>query len=307
MLWFANCPRLQSLSWTVLKDEFGPIAKAGEQIVEGISSLALAGHLVRLHSVKLNFKSFMTPVDSLPLTLSLTKLLTSLKAPLQVLEIEYAQNMDATIFLPVLQCHFSTLRDLNINIDSSHTVQTLLTSCPLLEEFKGSKVRALDMMSGAPWSCLGLQHLQLMIELDPEMEDQPGMTKDDQQVFALRQISQLARMNRLDFSGRLSYGEGNVSRFRRPTLERYQQGNNLDLRLSKGLDLLCTLSRLQYVTLPCGQVWDDQEFDWALLHWPNLSNMWETVIPVWRLLPIPDGLDGFAGKVAAFRTVIQNK
>ncbi|KAI9234720.1 MAG: hypothetical protein BYD32DRAFT_438967 [Podila humilis] len=163
------------------------------------------------------------------------------------------------------------------SVDSTRAVQTIMTSCPLLEEFSGNKVQALDMMEGKPWVCLSLRVLDLMIEMDPEMEGQPRITRDSQQLFALRQISRLTRMERIEFTGYTSCSElaklldEPLLKPNRPILAREEPRYNLELRLSKGLGLLCTLPNLKFIRLPSGQDWSMRDIDWARMHWPRLE------------------------------------
>ncbi|KAF9114318.1 hypothetical protein BGX30_006646, partial [Mortierella sp. GBA39] len=270
MTWFKNCPRLRRLSWALDKNDIESDAAnedydrqrllMNNRILEDMAQLALRGYLQSLQILELYLHNDVKNDESVPITRSVVKLLAALKSPLRELELHCGQDLVTATFLPEIQRHFSFLTSLDVSVlpaDSSHMVQTIMTSSPLLWHFSGNKVQALDMMRGEPWVCLGLGRLYLTIELDPEMEDQPGMTMDDQQLFALRQISRLTRMNTINFTGTISCRERESAR-ENPNgsrLERHEHQHNLDLRLSKGLGFLGVLSELQWIMLPSGQEW----------------------------------------------------
>ncbi|KAI7823519.1 hypothetical protein BC939DRAFT_451237 [Gamsiella multidivaricata] len=133
------------------------------------------------------------------------KLLNNLTLPLTRFGL-YDFDIDSHLTFPAMQRHFATIRFLDISMipsDSSWMVQTIMTSCPLLEDFSGDVIRVLDMMEGAPWVCFGLQILRLVFEVDPENRT-PGRTKKDQCLFAYRQLSRLSRLRELDYHGRNS-------------------------------------------------------------------------------------------------------
>ncbi|KAF9956776.1 hypothetical protein BGZ72_002462 [Mortierella alpina] len=253
------------------------------EILESLSQLALRGHLRGLRSVTLDMVARGTYSPRAPVCQYISNLLTALASPLRYLKLEFGHDMDGTSFLPAFGHHFSTLTHIVVSMwvgDSSRMAQTILSSCPLLLVLSGNKVRALDMMDGKPWACLSLRSLKLTVELDPEMEDHPGKTRDDQQLFALQQISRLTQLEYISFNGDLSHGElGSmvpaslvlISGFAEYGRRRDQPQFNLDLLLSRGLNLLSTLSNLKAFELPRSKVWGFEEKEWAREHWPKLD------------------------------------
>ncbi|KAF9342098.1 hypothetical protein BGX26_008367, partial [Mortierella sp. AD094] len=102
-----------------------------------------------------------------------------------------------------MQRHFATLKSLDLSIttsDSSSMVQTIMESCPSLEEFTGNVIRAVDMIEGAPWVCSRLEKLFLLFVIDPN-ETTPGKTKKDQCRVVYTHLSGLSHLRLLYYKG----------------------------------------------------------------------------------------------------------
>ncbi|KAF9348413.1 hypothetical protein BGX26_000177 [Mortierella sp. AD094] len=257
-----RCPQLDCLFWypSTYVEEVSDIGQspAGTNLdqipiamVQGLERLATSGRLQKLRKLVLYLRAKDTaPFTTPELQKYTAALLDSLVMPLASFDIQW-RDFDANIILPSLQRHFATLSFLNLTISlsgSSRMVQTIMTSCPLLENFTGNVVRALDMMEGEPWVCLGITNLRVQIEVDPEI-DTPGRSKQDQQQFVLIQLSKLTRLEILDLRGRCSLQEewedqGILCEILHEKTARRDKNYRLDLPNCAGLGILNSLTRL---------------------------------------------------------------
>ncbi|KAF8974809.1 hypothetical protein BGZ46_009715 [Entomortierella lignicola] len=130
-----------------------------------------------------------------------------------------------------LSLHFPTLTKLVIatcNDVTSIMVRDILCSCPCLEHFQAKTVKAKDIVEGGDWACNSLRVLFVHIEFsESEQSLQPKIFQ---------------RLSSLVLLCSLSIG-----------LDNYRSGETLsyglDIRLSKGLQLLSTLKQLRYLNV----------------------------------------------------------
>ncbi|KAF9182470.1 hypothetical protein BGZ50_004899 [Haplosporangium sp. Z 11] len=283
----AQSPHLKYLSWVLNFDQqLSPTEPAdlhqgaltNAQIIEGMAGIAASHQLQHLECLELT----LYPDTHTPETLSaavseaMTTFLNALATPLSVLHIDNF-DFDAVRSFPSLQRHLAGLRDLNIGLpeaESSQMVQTIMTSCPSLESFTGNMVRVLDMMEGAPWVCTRMKRLRLLIEVDPEVTT-ANKTYRDQQIFALKVLSNLTWLESIDLSGRWSDKE--LEKFMGVEQElksaRYNEAYRLDLRVCQSLGYLKNLKNLSYIYFWMGPAWDANEMVWAMEYWPNLRDI----------------------------------
>ncbi|KAF9180003.1 hypothetical protein BGZ50_006509 [Haplosporangium sp. Z 11] len=260
-----QCPRLRKLTW-VSDYNFGqdhsdnaaipgPIAR----IVDHLSAMAAESHLQHLKYLKLILTQTHPSLNE-----SLMRLLDHLP-PLVHLVLS-AWGINAGPFHS-LERHFLTLKSLDLafvtSSESSRAIQMVMVSCPLLECLYADILRVSDVLTdiqrGQPWICLRLNTLHLHIEID-----YPAclMPKDACQLFILEQLAQFPHMRILHLKG-----------------QRAEDSDyGMDLRLSKGLDLLGCWAKLEAIGFPSiVQEWSNNEVDWVLERWSCLDTIWGTI------------------------------
>ncbi|KAG0206270.1 hypothetical protein BGX28_002267 [Mortierella sp. GBA30] len=300
-------PLMMRLYWNlydmVIRDEnLGSLEARGAvinpRVFDGLRGLARTGRLSNLTSIEVTPQHYnMADVSTTEaLSNAIAAFLDSLSMTLESLTI-YMFDLDARVFSS-LRRHFETLTTMEVgmpDVNSSWTIQTILSSCPKLKSFRGDVVQVSDMMKGGAWACLGIQVLRLRFEVDDEDTHDPdpalrtisaGVTStppsrhDEWQLFALRQVSLLTQLKSLQIDGvrntRADWEEdhGNpMTPCIEERMERSKLPSFLDLRLTKGLELLACLRNLECIWFQPGQVWTDAEVDWAKEHWPRLRGV----------------------------------
>ncbi|KAG0220901.1 hypothetical protein BGX31_010401 [Mortierella sp. GBA43] len=160
--------------------------------------------------------------------------------------------------LEILQPHFSTLRKIDLRNRPNDFVicplaQEILSSCPVLEDFRSTQIQATTIAEGRPWVCLRLQELHLDIWFNPN-------TIHDTQPHVLDNLSKLTRLRSLTVWSDPMYR--NMDRNERVAM---------DLRLKYGLGKLSTLRSLEYISWGRSEQWmGEHECQWILDHWKSM-------------------------------------
>ncbi|KAF9583609.1 hypothetical protein BGW38_009047 [Lunasporangiospora selenospora] len=150
--------------------------------------------------------------------------------------------------------HFENLQAIQLHdflLDDGTNSQMLLSSCPNLRSCVGVLLNAEDIESGPPWVCQRLEHLEAQIMVHPEREQL--------HLVVCRQLSQLKEL-----------------RILRTDMEWWSFGTRshtgiLSLRLGEGLELLASLSKLEYFNVGLlREEWRSEEVEWMTQAWPNL-------------------------------------
>ncbi|KAF9324227.1 hypothetical protein BG006_000734 [Podila minutissima] len=196
-------------------------------------------------------------LDSLGLTSHVRDddLASCIQAMSSVLDLELSSTFFYPLAFAALEPKFATLRTLQVQkcqCVSGEMIQTILESCPALEELVSTSISARLIMEGRPWACLGLKKLVL----DFYVDSGTGLQAQSSAVFG--QLGRLTRLKTLMIGDSLSF------------LHSSFQG--LDFRLQSGLGQLAGLKRL--ATLDFGQTRQELGVDdvaWMKRHLKELT------------------------------------
>lgn len=227
-------------------------------------------------------------------------------------EAYYADKSTTRIrILPALARHFHTLRELTFSAPkcdktSSIIMQTVLSSCPSLVSISGEVIRGVEIATGAPWVCLGLQNFYLDVDVAPhavgistetkgssgppnagaadsETTPQPSSlasiptpssSTPSRTEIQKRVLHQLARLQRLQNLTLMSH---HYSPSFSPVSKSHRRGLELDLR--HGLDLLGGMTQLCNVYFSTIQNMDLEDAFWIAQHWKRLSSLTNRLHP----------------------------
>lgn len=163
--------------------------------------------------------------------------------------------------------HCSTIKTLDLYrccYVTSQMVQTLLSSCPLLESFAADMILGIDIVDGESWACLKLTSLSIHLSLAGTIpEESQLMTQAEarsrEQQRVCEQLSRLEKLERL-----------NICR----DVSRYENSMSLDFRLRKNggvLEDLDGMKKLEYLNFHAtDQKMDMEDLQWMFDHWPTL-------------------------------------
>ncbi|KAG0257836.1 hypothetical protein BG011_003732 [Mortierella polycephala] len=270
-----QCPQLRKLSWAINYD-----FEQGRSIDADMPSLiALMVYRLSIMAAEsclqhLKYLSLRLAEIHPSLSKSLTRLLDHLPPLVHLVLSSCGLN---EVPFHSLERHFSTLKILDLTMvtssESSKAVQMVMVSCPLLECLCANVLHVSDVMTdiqrGQSWMCLRLNTLHLQIEIDYPV---CLISKEACQLLALEQLARLPCMRVLYLNGQEA---GNRS-FGPSTLSNPNYG--MDLRLSKGLDLLGCWTELEAIGFPSiVQKWGNDEVDWVLERWPCLDAICGTI------------------------------
>ncbi|KAI9235916.1 MAG: hypothetical protein BYD32DRAFT_463022 [Podila humilis] len=147
---------------------------------------------------------------------------------------------------------------------TSQMVQTLLSSCPLLESFAADIISGIDIVDGEPWVCLKLKSLSIHLSLAGTIpEESQSMTQAEarirEQQRVCEQLSRLEKLERLHICRDVS---------------RYENSMSLDFRLRKNggvLEDLDGMKKLECLNFHAtDQKMDVEDLQWMFDHWPTL-------------------------------------
>ncbi|KAG0358029.1 hypothetical protein BG005_002830 [Podila minutissima] len=163
--------------------------------------------------------------------------------------------------------HCTTIKTLDLfrcAYVTSQMVQTLLSTCPLLESFAADMILGIDIVDGEPWVCLNLTSLLVHLSLNGTIpEESQSMTQAEarsrEQQRACEQLSRLEKLQRL-----------NICR----DVGRHENSKSLDFRLRKKggvLEDLGDMNKLESLNFHAtGQQLDVEDLQWMYDHWPRL-------------------------------------
>ncbi|KAF9583610.1 hypothetical protein BGW38_009048 [Lunasporangiospora selenospora] len=167
------------------------------------------------------------------------------------------ENMSEFISRPVYSRHYESLQAIRLEdflLDDGKSSQVIFNLCPNLRSCIGVHLIAEKIELGSPWVCQRLEHLEAHIIVDPE--------KTQLHSVVCRQLSQLKELRILgtDLTW-LSFGT------------RCQEGSHPP-RLGNGLELLASLSKLEYLYVGLlSEGWHAEEVEWMARAWPNLESI----------------------------------
>ncbi|KAF9354083.1 hypothetical protein BGX34_011225 [Mortierella sp. NVP85] len=232
-----RCPGLKSLYWEAGSDVTTPF-------ILGLKELIVGRTLPKFHSLSILRTVNPDAADDV------LKVIQCIQ-PITALKLHNWQDEGMRLF-EVLRPQFGHLRILSLRYTTSITsamVQEIMSSCPLLNNFSGPTIDAIDIVQGQPWVCLRLQFLDLRFRFDPSTIDRVQPLVFDQ----------LARLTRLE---ELLVNEWYAA-------PKFQE--TFDLRLVHGLGKLSTLRLLEaiHVNNTVQQI-GEEELEWMVEHWKSL-------------------------------------
>ncbi|KAG0057822.1 hypothetical protein BGZ83_000009 [Gryganskiella cystojenkinii] len=160
----------------------------------------------------------------------------------------------------------------------SWILQRIMETMSSLRYFSADRLSESDITSGSNWACQGLEHLEILIDLDydPSSVDSSSPSQQQQQQavtytspsLEARHRSlygQIARLDRLKFLNVTRYVTGLVNS---------SSVNKMRHCLCHGLGSLETLRRLQHFRFAPGfQELGEDEILWMTIHWPRLETV----------------------------------
>ncbi|KAF9278768.1 hypothetical protein BGZ74_003006 [Mortierella antarctica] len=297
-----KCPDLISLDWRSFEGDtldFDLFAQAMATTPSSSSSPTETTPFP--HLSRLNCSSSAAIGDQV------ASIVESLVAPLQLLHVYQPNDAAGERLVRSIHSHLSSLTSVDLSYILSMdraTVQTVLTSSPLLEVLVAGAVSVQDMMQGPPWVSTRLRRLSVFFDMGgmvPEngsdiMLGQKGSeeicgsasnvstpSQDALQSVILatssrkrqecmrhvfRQLSVLTSLVQLQMNRnvQLQFTERGV-----------KADQFLDFSLRGGLEMLSTLKRLEYVRLPVEkpvcQCYGVEDVEWMLRAWPRLRGI----------------------------------
>ncbi|KAG0354835.1 hypothetical protein BG005_006187 [Podila minutissima] len=245
-----KCPDLISLDWRSFEGDtldFDLFAQAMATTSSSSSSPTETNPFP--HLSRLNCSSSAAIGDQV------ASIVESLVAPLQLLHVYQPNDAAGERLVQSIHSHLSSLTSVDLSYILSMdraTVQTVLTSSPLLEVLVAGAVSVQDMMQGPPWVSTRLRRLSVFFDMG-------GMVPENGSDIILVQL----QMNR---NVQLQFTERGV-----------KADQFLDFSLRGGLEMLSTLKRLEYVRLPVEkpvcQCYGVEDVEWILRAWPRLRGI----------------------------------
>ncbi|KAG0211430.1 hypothetical protein BGX28_007922 [Mortierella sp. GBA30] len=280
----ARCPNLESL------DVF---PRSGEDLagfMTGLASLMRGGCLPKLKNMTQTHRQLHDE--------SLASFLEAMEAP-RLERLLVGGDAFGPQSFATLQAHYPTITELELK--DSHLLtgemnQQILKSCPSLKTYRGTKISSADILEGphaGPWVCLNIDHLELCIDM--EVAQGQALRESEQQQRhergVMEQLSKLTRLKSLDLcfnaDPRQSFPDGPLPP-RQSSAEVQEEeeledtestllicrARPLSFKLGDGLELLDSLKRLQFVTLP--DTWCSvgvKEVYWMYQNWRSLVSI----------------------------------
>ncbi|KAF9936132.1 hypothetical protein BGZ67_002658 [Mortierella alpina] len=247
----ADCPRLESLDWTL---EFYTTI-----YIERFIHHIVAGTWPLLEKIKLDVSFF--DVNELQLSI----LLQHTRSPLKVISInKYLLFYQDRTFDIIKERHFSTLQEIHLSfLGKDRWFQDLLASCHLLEIFSAVKLDAAVVMEDKrPWACLGLKEFRMSLDItkgtpvDPQESAQKRRQEQSRALFT--QLGRLKHLRSLSLDAAQS---------RACEVDK----EPLPLRLKMGLDLLAGQTQLEMINLCKDQDMDRNDILWIVENFTSLK------------------------------------
>ncbi|KAF9948925.1 hypothetical protein BGZ72_009189 [Mortierella alpina] len=245
----ADCPRLESLTWSLPLYSPIPAEPFNKHIVDGTWPF--------LDRIRLNLGFFNFTQDMFFAFMQQTR------KPLKVISFnnDSLPYMGEKIFNIMKERHFSTLREINVSsFNAEGWIQDVLVSCTSLEVLSGVRLSAVTVMEDRrPWGCLGLKEFRMSLEISKGSTfDTPEEIRELMEEESRALCTQLARLRQLRW---LSLGT---------THRALTDKEPFPLRLEMGLDLLAAHTQLEVINFSRQQDMDRNDILWMVQHWTSL-------------------------------------
>ncbi|KAF9283258.1 hypothetical protein BGZ68_005473 [Mortierella alpina] len=247
----ADCPRLESLDWSL--QLYTPV------YIEPFSSHIVDGTWPLLDRIRLNMSFFHLTQDQLSTILKHTR------KPLKV--ISFSNNslpfIDEKTFNIMKERHFSTLQEIDLtHFAKEALIQDVLATCPSLEVVSGIRLCATTVMGDKrPWACLGLKEFRMSLEISKKPPaDPPESIQEQRQEESRALCTQLGRLRHLRSLSLVP------SQSRAALVDK----EPFPLRLEMGLDLLAGQTQLEVINFSRGQDMDRNDILWMIEHLTSL-------------------------------------
>ncbi|KAI8604670.1 hypothetical protein EDD21DRAFT_435899, partial [Dissophora ornata] len=242
--WFLRrIPNLRSLHWSGSEID----DKALNAFCQGLSLNSWPD----LDSLDIRPSAFM-------LDKNLARILDLLSKPLILFRVPRSEFGDQAFRSMQQRGFFDSIRELNLNRClgvTSAMVQTILSSCPVLEVcFAGRSFYMSDIVHGRPWICRRMRSLGVNIDVDQSVED-PDFLEQEHAVY--KQLSIMTHIQRLA-----------VNNEKAST----QSSRTLDLRLGAGLGLLVGMRWLEEFWVKGDQWMAEEDVLWIVENLPRLRH-----------------------------------
>ncbi|KAF8940699.1 hypothetical protein BGZ58_005235 [Dissophora ornata] len=189
---------------------------------------------------------------------NLARILDLLSKPLILFRVPRSEFGDQAFRSMQQRGFFDSIRELNLNRClgvTSAMVQTILSSCPVLEVcFAGRSFYMSDIVHGRPWICRRMRSLGVNIDVDQSVED-PDFLEQEHAVY--KQLSIMTHIQRLA-----------VNNEKAST----QSSRTLDLRLGAGLGLLVGMRWLEEFWVKGDQWMAEEDVLWIVENLPRLRH-----------------------------------
>ncbi|KAG0341409.1 hypothetical protein BG000_009213 [Podila horticola] len=191
-------------------------------------------------------------LDNMPLAVSLVAHWTRF-GPMAFRSLQVHRHCSSIKTLDLYRCAYVT----------SQMIQTLLSTCPLLESFAADMISGIDIVDGESWICLKLKSLSVHLSLNGTIpEGSQSVTQVEarsrEQQRACEQLSRLEKLQRLHICRDAG---------------RHQKSKSLDFRLRKNGGVLEDLDmrKLEYLNFHAtDQQMGVEDLQWMYDHWPRL-------------------------------------
>ncbi|KAG0093479.1 hypothetical protein BGZ93_007861 [Podila epicladia] len=293
-----KCPDLVSFDWRSFE---------GDTLGFDLFAQAIASSSSPTETKPFSHLSRLNCSSSAAIGDQVASIVESLVAPLQLLHVYQPNNAAGERLVRSIHNHLSSLTSLDLSYILSMdraTVQTVLTSAPLLEVLVAGAISVQDMVQGPPWVSTRLRRLSVFFDLgemvlekgcdnvsgEKRWEEISGSASNGsvpsqgtlQTVIlatssrkrqectrhVFRQLSILTSLVQLQMnrSALLQFKEREV-----------KADQFLDFSLRGGLEMLSTLKRLENVRLPVEkpvcQCYSIEDVEWMLRAWPRLQGI----------------------------------
>ncbi|KAG0198865.1 hypothetical protein BGX28_007735 [Mortierella sp. GBA30] len=243
--WIAHFPHLKRLQWHAYAD-----AGLDNTIpMEEFAAYAAIGTWPELEVL------ILAPYQPLSAERGLANSIRNLK---RLISLRLAKMAFGPLSLEALRIHFGSLRVFNIQnctLMTGDMVQTILASCPQLEEFQAHQISSKDIYDdGRPWVCSSLRILRLEFRITGTRGQ---IRRRSQQIFT--RLSEFYKLRELTLS---------------TSEDTDPKAHPLLFRQTRGLARLVTLTDLRKVRFAHNiNEMDTEDLQWMVDHWPRLERI----------------------------------
>ncbi|KAG0362095.1 hypothetical protein BGZ54_008768 [Gamsiella multidivaricata] len=272
-LLIAQCPELQSLTWSIYSTCETPTTEFYHHFAAGTWP-KLDSIIIMSHSDRFTDEQY-------------TQFLRAAKIPLRCLNLCVAWTQTEAFDL-LKAHHFSTLETIiiyNREEVSNDWALEVLTSCPNLKLLKANVLHAQQFLKNMkPWVCLGLQELDVFINMGfPDNAPNRRLTEEEHRQCraVFKQLATLRELRNLDMLILYPCLYTNGQPISGSNHPQYSL-TALPMRLEAGLDELASLRRLQKISFWGGKhVVHRRELVWMVDHMKALK----AIRGAWRTAP----------------------